>query len=166
MLTSLTERISGKLPIGYLSSPLNVLSAPPSCGLGSAEISAKSELMMILFVPSGSPSLVNLIEIPVPSTNFLNASPDSVSLIVTSGVLFVPSVEFCPVYVLGTSPKPMKDNLSPRPKELYSSRKLSFTLRKESRILSPVPSLPITPMSIILRAMFYPKIKSYSNIYP
>ena len=60
-----------------------------------------------------------------------------------------------PSYVFGVSLKSVNDICPPIPKTAYSSEKFSFTLRKDSRILSPVPSLPCTPMSICCFAILF-----------
>ena len=58
------------------------------------------------------------------------------------------------LYVLGASPSLVNGIVPPVPKTAYISLKFSFTLRNDSRMLSPVPSLPCIPMSISCFAIF------------
>jgi hypothetical protein len=65
--------------------------------------------------------VIKSILIPFPGTSVLNANPDSVLLIVTTGV-FPVVASFWPTYEAGASSSPMNVSLSPNPSELYNSR--------------------------------------------
>ena len=58
------------------------------------------------------------------------------------------------VSVSGVSLSVLKLICPPTPKTAYSSVKFSFTFLKDSLILSPVPSLPSTPMLIPCFAIY------------
>ena len=125
---------------------------PPSCGEVSPEISLNS-VDIIIWLEFDISSTV----MPRPAVSCLNCTPSVVGL--TANI--APS---CPKNDCGVSSRAINVSLSPSPNELYSSLKLSFVLRNESLILSPVPSFPILPISTILRAIYNPN-KSFIYIY-
>ena len=90
-------------------------------------------------------SVVSMV-IPLPSASSLARIFSPVSSEVST--VFDP-------YVVGVSLRSLNLICPPAPNIAYNSLKLAFTLRNDSRILSPVPSLPCTPISIVCFVILY-----------
>ena len=117
------------------------MSPPPSAGLSSFA-TLLNDVLRIRFAPSRSIVILSVTPSPAAtSLTRLNSPTCGPSAVGTVYSTLSPSNAF------GVSPSVVKLMLPPTPKAAYSSWKFSFTLRNDSRILSPVPSLPSTPVS-------------------
>ena len=121
-----------------------VLPAPfkSNCSLGNGSSCTLEVNELITISPALAPVVGCVIATPEPPTISLNVNAFPPAL--TTGI-FPPS----PTSELGVSARSVNAICPPRPKTAYNSWKFSLVFLNDSRILSPVPSLPSTPISTI-----------------